>query len=52
MDFSDNGSQCMGKCGIDGIYKGRNWCLTVSKNQNSWDFCTPHSKNVKTKARN
>ena len=38
-DFTVTGLICKNKCGIDGIFNGRNWCYT---NLNSWDYCTPY----------
>ena len=38
-DFTVSGLICKNKCGIDGLFNGRNWCYT---NLNSWDYCTPY----------
>ena len=39
VDYSTNGFQCISRCGMEGIFKGKYWCHTLD----SWDFCTPHN---------
>ena len=39
-DYTDNGEQCIEKCGIEGLHNGKNWCYTVSGSP-KWDYCCP-----------
>ena len=40
VDYSINGFQCISRCGMEGIFKGKYWCHTLD----SWDFCTPNNQ--------
>ena len=40
VDYSTNGFQCISRCGMEGIFKGKYWCHTLD----SWDYCTPNNQ--------